>query len=298
MRYVVDAHLANWFWKEAGERRYRREQAFCRRKLDLLQDYIPLAKTLKPETENAVALTETPSEPIFMFWQQGEAEEPPIVRKCIAEARRIYGEKLVFLCGKNLYDYIRLPDYVMEKWNLGQMIPAHFADIVRLELLYRYGGFWMDATLFPTGPVKKEIEEADFFMYVTGRNKTSQMMVHNCFIRARKGNQLLSLWRQLVMEYWRREEKAKAYYLVHFLFQLLIRHNSLAAAEYAGMPKIETPCILRLWENVGNQPYDPELEREIKNEAFFQKCTYKRHKGWVNDIIPGSMANHIIDHKE
>lgn len=291
--------MANPFWLGAGERRLRREKAFGEMKISLLQDYVGFVETLVPVSRSEDNIDQENhrenGEKIFTLWLQGEENAPEIVRKCIESIRKLYPERLVVLDENNISDWIKLPDYIEEKWKKGLMIPAHYADIIRLELLYRYGGYWSDATCFWTGTIPGDIEVAEFFMYVTGNNKTSHMFVHNCFIRARKGSGLLEMWRETVLEYWRKEDSAKAYYLVHFLLKLLVDNNQEAKKLFEIMPRRETPAILKIWEQTGNRPYEPEEYKKITDNAFFQKCSYKPHKGWVNGILPGSMAEHMVN---
>ena len=42
---------------------------------------------------------------------------------------------------------------------------AHFTDIIRLALLYNYGGVWIDATILLTDYLPQEYFEMDYFMF-------------------------------------------------------------------------------------------------------------------------------------
>ena len=39
---------------------------------------------------------------------------------------------------------------VMEKWEKGIITHTHMTDLLRLELLIKYGGMWIDATVLCT----------------------------------------------------------------------------------------------------------------------------------------------------
>lgn len=52
---------------------------------------------------------------------------------------------------KNWLEYIDLPDYIICRRERKHIPPAHFADLLRLELLIRYGGTWIDSTVLCTG---------------------------------------------------------------------------------------------------------------------------------------------------
>lgn len=54
----------------------------------------------------------------------------------------------------------------MYKWNKGIINNANFSDVLRVEILSKYGGIWLDATVYCTGSTIKElIEKNPFFMY-------------------------------------------------------------------------------------------------------------------------------------
>lgn len=45
------------------------------------------------------------------------------------------------------------------------MSRAHYSDIIRLALLYSYGGIWLDATIYMSGPLPQYITNEEWFMY-------------------------------------------------------------------------------------------------------------------------------------
>ena len=104
-----------------------------------------------PEKDNNV---DNNKPTIWILWLQGVENAPEIVKKCIKSIKYYNGDKkIVVLTKDNLFDYIKLPKYIIEKWRKGIISNTHFSDIVRIELLYDYGGIWMDATTFCTSAV-------------------------------------------------------------------------------------------------------------------------------------------------
>lgn len=295
LRYIWKGHLANPFWQSRERRRARRKNEF-----EILQQ-----SRLKDFRDFAAGITAPPApesdgkeeEKIFCLWFQDEDKAPEIVKKCLARLREKYGKRVVFLNEKTLGNYITLPDFIMRKWRKKQIIPANFSDIVRIELLSRYGGYWFDATVFLTGEIPEVVENSDFFMYVASKRYFSRMFVQTCFMRARKGNPLLMMWRELIFEYWRRENKAIDYFLVHYLLKFLVNNNEEAAALFSQMPKIEQDPTHELWYKIGNDPFDMEKYREMTEKIFFQKCSYKKGSKAIEKIIPGSMADYVINSK-
>lgn len=80
---------------------------------------------------------------IWVFWWQGEENMPTIVKACynsIKKNRGLY--KVILLDQKNFYNYVNIPTYILNKLESGKISITHFSDILRFNLLAKYGG-WM-----------------------------------------------------------------------------------------------------------------------------------------------------------
>lgn len=294
-RFVWKAHIANPLWRSNEERRLVRERIYSEAKTEYLKKYIPFIKNLKVSLIESKEEKDLSSEKVFSLWLQGEENAPEIVKSCFGSMRATFGDKFLLLDENKLKDFIELPDFIMKKWKNKEMGGAHYSDIIRVELLYKYGGYWFDATDFVTGPVDKRIEEAPFFMYMASDTLSPDMFVQNCFIRAKKGDPLLSMWRALIHEYWKNEDGADYYFLVQNLFKLLVTYNEEAKRLFEKMPKIKMDPTHLLWHKIGDKPYDAALLRKMKEEAFFQKTSYKKMKRSINGIKPWTMADYTIN---
>lgn len=293
--FIWKGHVTNWFWRPSLQRRIVRERVHMELLTRELKKLIPFIKKLKAPAPVDTAADEK----VFSLWLQGEENAPNLIKKCLDSVRRKYKDSYVLLDKNNLKDYIELPDFVIEKWKNGVLIPAHLSDIIRIELLWKYGGYWMDATNFMTGDFPDEIKKADFSMLLANGNIIPHMFVQNCFIRAKKGDPLLGMWREVVLEYWKHNGRPQYYYLVQTLFRMLVTYNPEAKALFEKMPKLSMDPAHVLWYEIGNQPFDEKRYQKMCEGAFFQKCTYKPLKpGYgVNEIIPGSFADVVINKK-
>ena len=160
IRVALSGHLLNPLWLPRLDRRRVRGRAYRRAGMDYLRPYAAAVRDV-PEDKPDHA------EPrrIFTLWLQGEEQAPPLVRACLDRIRRLAG---AVLDERSLFEWIDLPEDIVQKWKDGKMKAAHFADICRVELLYRHGGLWMDATCFLDAPLPEWLWEADFFVYQGG----------------------------------------------------------------------------------------------------------------------------------
>lgn len=296
IKFLWKGHIANWVWKDSQTRRLKRQHQYEIMIQTCLEKYIPFVKKLHAN-DNKEMSTPFAKEKFFTLWFQGKGNMPEIVTKCISSIERMYPNQLIVLDNSTMMNYIEIPDYIIKKWDEKQIGSANFSDIVRIELLSHYGGYWFDATDFIINPIPKEITDSNFFMYMTSRNSNIHMFVQTCFIRAKKGDPLIKMWRDLVFEYWKNEKKAICYFLVHQLFKLLVTHNSEAKELFEKMPKLEMGPTHELWYHTGNLPFDEKLYNKMKQTSFFQKCSYKKSGDGVKQIIPGSMADYVLNDK-
>lgn len=130
---------------------------------------------------------------IWIYWHQGEANAPELVKRCIASWRnRNPGWSVKVLDAASVGQYCDLGDVV----DLGRAdIPVQMiADLVRLHLLDRHGGVWADATLYCATPLDEWIHEAarpGFFAFARpGRDR----MLSVWFLASTPGNALIKGW--------------------------------------------------------------------------------------------------------
>ena len=91
--------------------------------------------------------------PVWMMWCQGIKKAPPIILSCIQSVIENRANHPVIIITKyNLIKYIKLPSYILQKFKKGMFDIIHFSDIVRMALLHKYGGYWIDSTYLLTAP--------------------------------------------------------------------------------------------------------------------------------------------------
>lgn len=295
LKFIWQGHITNWFWRERRPRRLIRQHHFLEMKMSYLRKYIPFIE--KMHADDTIERVSPSEEKMFTLWFQGIENAPEVVKQCVGSLKGFYGDRVIVLDDQNLSQYVNLPEFIKEKREKKIIGPANFSDIVRLELLYRYGGYWFDATDFLLGPVPEYIEKADFFMFVSSEVLNPHMFVANCFIRAKKGDALLKMWRDLIFEYWKNEKKNIDYFLVHFLLRLLVTYNKEAKELFARMPKVEQDVLHLLWFKYGDLPFSKEDYETMKKECFLQKCSYRKLKFAKTEIFPGTMKDYVINGK-
>lgn len=290
LKFNITGHVLNPLWWPRLKRRDRRGLCSYRRAEAYLKQFLPMVKAIVPEPMPA---PDRADERIFSIWFQGEENAPRLVKSCMERLRKVYGDKYVVLDGNTLFEWIQLPDFIVRKWKEGKITHAHFSDICRVELLYRYGGMWFDSTDFLTSRPPERVEDADMFIFHAGKVVTPQSQIQSCFMRAIKGHPVFGAWRKLIFAYWEKENHVAEYFLLHYMLRFLLENNPAIAEIYSQMPEVEQDPTHRLWFGHLNDPYTPEAYRKLTEDTFFQKTTFKFKE--ARNPVPGSMAEAIVN---
>ena len=92
--------------------------------------------------------------PIWIMWYQGIKNAPELIKFCVQSVIINRGKHPVYIIDKNNFKkYIDLPDYILKKFNERKFSITHFSDIIRMALLSKHGGYWIDSTYFVTIPL-------------------------------------------------------------------------------------------------------------------------------------------------
>lgn len=287
-RVVMLGHVFNPLWRSRAHRRAVRSDVISRIIPDYFKRYLPAAAAIP---ERAV-VHDDEHEKIFTLWLQGEDNAPDLVKACFRSVRRHCKQELVVLDENTVFDYITLPQEIVEKYRAGKIARAHFADICRVELLYEHGGFWLDSTGFVTAPIPDWIIKEDFFVYMAGQHVGSPYsFMQNCFIRARKGAYLLDAWRAMILDYWMHENHNFDYFMHQLLFKTLVQNDTRAKKYFAEMPHVDQDPTHMLWWDYKDKPFDADTFNRVTAGAFFQKLTYRGS----DKPVPGSFADEMIN---
>lgn len=232
------------------------------------------------------------SNKIWICWFQGLENAPELIKKCYKSIIENNLDKEVVLITKNnLEEYVKFPNYILEKWKKGIITYTHMTDLLRLELLINYGGLWLDATVFCTGEVPDYFYNSDLFFFQSlkpGRDGHANY-ISSWLIAAKTNNKILMATRELCYEYWKNNNSMWDYFLLHIFISIVLDKYKEDWEKIIPRDNA-TPHILllRLFEQ-----YDKKKWEIIKKQTSFHKLTYKFNEDKKNikntyyDIIMG-----------
>lgn len=212
---------------------------------------------------------------VWLCWFQGLESSPKIVQKCISSIKKnIKDREVIFLDIESYKNYIKFPSYIEKKIDKGIISGAHLSDLIRLELLDKYGGTWIDATVFcSSSKIPKYMLDSELFMFqcLKPGSDGQATIISNWFITAKANHKLIFMIKELLYEYWKNNDELVDYFIFHDFFQILIdRYPEEWKSVIPFSNSLPHILLLRLFEE-----YNEEIWKAVLDMTPFHKLTYK-----------------------
>ena len=227
--------------------------------------------------DNSNELEPLENKNIWVFWAQGEENAPDIVKLCLRSIRKHAGDATVHVLTKEtVRDYIEIPDYMWKQYEQGHMTLAFLTDYMRISLLQKYGGLWLDATILVTKDIPDYVFQNSFFSLHTPYEKTifvNDNKVHCYVMGGRKGFSLFEYIKDSVETYWKTHDYMVDYYLIDYTIMFGYKTNPeirkvIDSLEY-------TPSSLYQIIDEINDPLDEERLLKVEEENIFSKLNWR-----------------------
>lgn len=216
---------------------------------------------------------------IWICWWQGIDNAPEIVKACVDSIKRNAGRcEIIFITENNYKDYVSFPDWVEEKRKAGIFSRTHYSDLLRMNILSRYGGIWIDATFFCTKPCFEEymrqplwsIKRPDYLhCSVAGGYFAGYSL--GCGYENRW---IFKVIFDFLCLYWKENDKLIDYLLVDYAVVLAQRHDKETADAFKKIRPNNKWCD-ELFKILG-QPFNEGQWRKISEDTCLYKLTWKQ----------------------
>lgn len=224
------------FTKENFSYRYRKFQKIKKKNgagtatRYYLSKYLYVPELTKQELQNIPQEEiNKPTDNIGTMWLQEDV--PELIQMCLSTIKKQYPNAIV-ITESNMFNYINISDYIYKKYKNGTIKPCHFSDYLRICLLDKYGGTWIDSTCYMLTKVPQYMTKENFFIMQDIYRKT----ISNFFIHSAKNNYLTKSMRIFLEEYWKKEDITIDYFFFHAFFLLLVSNDNTAKAVWENIP--------------------------------------------------------------
>lgn len=219
------------------------------------------------------------SDCIWVCWWQGLDQAPEIVKACVESIKRNAGKHPVILLTEDNYrQYVDIPEWVEEKKNKGIITRTNYSDLLRLSLLAKHGGMWLDATFYCTKLIPDEyfnipiwsIKRPDY----AHASVASGYFAGYSLACNQEFRWIFATIRDFFLNYWKYNDTMVDYLMVDYMIVLAQKMDNEIAKAFAEIPS-NNPLCDELFKNLNNV-YDEMLWDKLKKDTLLFKLTWKQ----------------------
>lgn len=216
---------------------------------------------------------------IWQYWHQGTKEAPKIIKKCLLSVKeQMKGYKQIVLDYNSIKDYVELPEIYYRLLENKKMKIAHFSDVLRVYLLEKYGGTWIDSTIYLTDKIPDEIMNSNFcilqkdILSDLSGNNNSCFFIHNKEYSAH-----IAMMKNILDKYWAENDFVINYFMFEHISTMLSQIKGELKDEWDNMPRYSAEITGELQKHLFDEFKIDEFEK-IKKLTPIHKLTYKKPK--------------------
>lgn len=150
---------------------------------------------------------------------------PFVVDCCISSLNaNAQNHPVIELSKSNYENYITIPPTIKKKFEMGMISITAYSDIIRVLLLSKYGGAWVDATVFINSWIKEDLSNISFFSIrrdsIRSKKYVSENKWSSFFLISSKNNFLMQFLGKCFVLYWEKYDCQIDYFLLDYLIKL------------------------------------------------------------------------------
>ncbi|WP_373117858.1 capsular polysaccharide synthesis protein [Holdemania massiliensis] len=209
---------------------------------------------------------------VWQYWDQ--IHKPELIEMCVASVVKNSNQKCLELNDKILKKWYIPTITIKSKKDKGLITKTHFSDIIRVNLLYNYGGCWLDSTLFLTSNIDFIFDNEFWTIKIGNDDSPIKGNWAGFSLATRQGNKLMYYLTNLFELYWERYDTMIDYFLIDIFIYILYSRDPDIKAMIDNVPQNNIHCI-KLEEEI-NKHYQ-EIPIEFNDTTLF-KLNWKKPK--------------------
>lgn len=216
---------------------------------------------------------------IWTLWMQGYENAPELVKSTIDSIRKfaeLNNFQFILLEENTIEKYIVFPKLIKEKMDLGVIDYTKISDILRVSLLAKYGGTWVDATIYMKEEFDSSLLLQNYYTIKTGGIEDYSPNISNNRWKGffLSGNSsLFSFTRDFFFEYYSRYDIAVDYLLIDYIFDMAYKYDEKIKNQMLELEK-SNPNLFWLESHLGDK-FDQKVWDNITETTKVFKTTYK-----------------------
>ncbi len=230
---------------------------------------------------------------LFIYWGQGFNYAPEVVKICYETWKKHNSKtwKIIELNDENINQYVQLESEIPNISKKNMML-CHKADIIRVLLLEKYGGVWVDATTYCIKPLDEWLHQNVRTGFFAFDKPGPDRMISNWFLYSEKNGIIISSWKNKIIEYWKKNTEIDHYFRHLYLFAELYNERKEFKLFWNATPKISAYIPHSLQAAGLFSPISDYLKEHIEKK---QSPLYKLvHKFKPEQVTDGCVLDFIL----
>jgi len=238
-----------------------------------LQKYVDAAVKELPALQDKPASND---KIIWQYWHQCKENAPQLIQKCFESVKEYMPEyKQIILSYDNIKNYVELPKRYYDLLEAGKIPLALFSDILRLYLLSKYGGTWVDSTIYLTDKIPDDIMNSNFCVLQKNPETDAFEDKMSCFfIHSKCNSKHLEVLRRILDKYWSENDFPIHYFMFEHISTILSNITPELKAEWDSMPYYNAEITGELQKHLFDD-YTQEGWNDFKQKTSIHKLSYK-----------------------
>ena len=257
---------------------------------------------------------------IWFLWFQGLPNAPLVVKKCYASwLAHNPGWNIILLDEHNIKEYLAPP--------MPQGTRQVVADRLRINLLVKYGGVWVDATCYCTRPLDSWLNEYMAQGFFAFNRPGPDRMLSNWFMAAAKNTYITVAFQKAFTAYWENNPgtrlidgsrwdflnkylqrrgtgawfgffatkvlKVYPYFVFHYLFKKLYLADAGFKSRWDAVPKISADIPHSLQTEGLFKPLSKQIKQKIDDKTSpCYKLTWKYDPA---ELKEGTVMSYLLN---
>lgn len=235
---------------------------------------------------------------VWVMWWQGEEAMPPIVRATYGSIRRhARGLEVVLLSKDNWLRYVTPPHCVLDKINARKITFTTLSDYVRVSLLARYGGVWIDSTMLLTEDIPEQCLCDEFWTIKNVENISDNVSRSRWNIQFLSSttthNRLFEAMRVLWEQYWEKADGGIEYFMTDYLVALIYEGDPGVRRMVDGVAPSNEKLYL-LGAKI-NDTFDADEWEAMRENMGMFKLSYKLRQDERTDSYRAALLDGRLD---
>ena len=220
--------------------------------------------------------------PVWCCWWQGVEQMPEIARMCHQRLKQVLPEdkaELHIITLDNYREYVDIPAHILEKFEKKIITMTTMSDVLRFALLGKYGGYWLDATVFFTDDIPEEFFSGNFHCQrmASDPEKVAREACKGNWcgfsMAGPKNSIVFRFMSDAFSRWWAHYDTIIDYVLIDYMLWTGFRLVPAIHEVIDAVPD-NNEDIFEMYQ-VLNQPYSAELLQRVTRRNVMHKLTYK-----------------------